>query len=142
MVSVTGGANGPVGAIEKPPLGDAGETVTVIVDCAACAAPVAFRSASVIGPDTAPAAMVCGALLNASSGCVHVRNDCQRFVKEPPGYSPPQVLVQASTPGSAGFETAAESRIAAASLSRIRPDCEAKSPDERPTLRGAQAKPQ
>ena len=113
------GVQGPVGASENWPRGEFERSVIVIGDCAGWTAPVAFRSVRAIGPDGAPAATVCGGLVKVSTGCVHVRNDFQTCVKVAPGRSPVQDPVHASMPGSAGLVCRPESRIAAASRSRI-----------------------
>ena len=90
-------------------------------------APVAFSSVSEIGADGAPAGIVCGGLPKVSTGCVQVRNDFQTSVKAAPGQSPAQETLQASIPGSAGRVCWPESRIEAASRSRIAALCETKS---------------
>src|SRR5262245_20469372 len=119
MESASVGVQGPVGASENCPRGELDRSVIVIGDCAGWTAPVAFRSASAIGPEGAPAASVCGALAKVSTGCVQVRKDFQTWVKVAPGTTALQEPVHASIPGSAGLACWPESRIAAASRSRI-----------------------
>src|SRR3954471_6987316 len=99
MRNVSDGVHGPVGARENCPRGELEVRSTEIGDWAACTAPVAFRSVSPIAPEGAFAPIVCGGVVNVRSGCVHVRNDFHCSVNTAPGWSPPQVFVQASTPG-------------------------------------------
>src|SRR4051794_23288106 len=119
MSNVSDGVHGPVGASENWPRAELEVSSTEIGACAAWAAPVALSSVTAIAPDGAFAAIVCGGVVNVRSGCVQVRNDFHCSVKAAPGWSPAQVLVHASIPGSAGLERAAESRIAAAIRSMI-----------------------
>ena len=96
----------------------------------------------------APAAIVCGAVANASTGCVQTRNDFHASLKCAPVRSPTHHRFwpggpQAALPGSLESPVCAESRTAALSRSRIAPLCAAKSAAESPVaFLGAHAKPQ
>jgi len=85
MTNASVGVHGPIGAGENCPRGELELRVSVIGAWAAWTAPIAFSRPSVIGPDGWPAGNVCGAVVNVSSGCVHVRNDFQSSVNDPPG---------------------------------------------------------
>src|SRR5438876_207990 len=98
--------------------------------------------------DGVPAAIVCGGVVNVTTGCDQARKDFQSSVNCAPGKSASQKRFwpggpQAPLPGSLGSETSPESRMAAPSRSRIVPVCAAKSPGDRPAeFLGAQPKPQ
>ena len=94
---------------------------------AVCGVPAFVSSASVIGPDATPAAIVCGAVVNESAGAVHVRNDFHASVKVAPASSPAQNWApgpHAPTPGRlVSTLVSPESRIAEPRRSRIAAPC-------------------
>jgi hypothetical protein len=145
IVRVRVGVHGPAADVENCPFGELELSVTVTGAVAICGMPALVSSASVIGPEGAPAGIVCGAVVNASAGAVHVRNDFHASVKVAPARSPAQFWPagpHAPAPGLAGSTVSPESRIADESRSRIAAVCELKSVLERPdALRGCQAKP-
>ena len=118
---------GPAAEVENPPLGELELSVIGTGAFAICGVPALVSSASVIGPDATPAAIVCGAVANDSAGADHARNDFQASVKVAPASSPAQNWApgpQAPTPGRPGSTLVSpESRIAEPRRSRIAAPC-------------------
>src|SRR6266540_5304771 len=92
---------GPTGLVEKVPPGELELSVTGSGARVVRASPVVVVNASAIGSERAPAAIVCGCVPNASSGCIQTLNDFHSSFRFAPSTSPLHQRFSPSVPHAA-----------------------------------------